>query len=496
MTRLPPIDPRRFDKWRVFELMEYAPDEWQALFHESTAKNRLLACGTRVGKTYALIPETVAAVVCPSPLSLTRGEWVGSRVWCAGPTYNLADKLFLPVARALKRYFPWIIERNGFRLSEGIVRTIGDGFVERKSTENPHSLVGEQLDAVVLDEASRVGEFEKEQLKQRLANRDGWMAALSSPVPSRWFQREFERGQRNGVRYRFEGDPVLGYRYAGRRVVFEDNTAEHGFDSTDTHREYWSCRVPTHANAGDDEGRIKTALLMDWERNMPERIFRQDVLAEFMAAEGAVFADLDRVASSARISRGIPGHRYAIGWDVARARDYSVLTAFDIGTGAQVGLERFQGPWDVQYERVEAFCRRYHYPATPRPGAPATPGCEASLAIDATGKGDAPAAEMEKRNYRGERFAARIERVEISSNAKKRELVEGYAGALAQREVTLINDAVQMLEHRLFEFRQSEATGVVRYSAPPGFHDDTVMANALAVHLLARPMGTATCFFG
>ena len=492
-TRLPSIDPSRFDKWRVFELMGYIPDEWQALFHESRAKNRLLACGTRVGKTYCLTPEVVAATVCPSPLSIERGEWVGSRVWVAGPTYNLADKLFLPAARALKQHFPWLI--TSYRLNDGIVRTLGDGFLERKSTENANSLVGEQLDAVVGDEASRIGEFEKEQLKQRLANRNGWAAWLSSPVPSRWFQREFERGQRNGVSYRFVGDAAKGYKYAGKQVVFDDHTVTNGFDSSDNFREYWSCRVPTHANMGEEQGRISLEWLKDQERTSPERIFRQDILAEFMAAEGAVFANVDSRVGGVPLSRGKPGHRYAIAWDVARARDFSVLTAFDYVTGAQVALDRFQGPWDMQYDRVERFCRRFHFDPTPRDGKPPLPGCEASLVIDATGPGDAPAAEMERRNYRA-RFCARIERLVISSNAKKRELVETYAGALDQGEVTLLNDPVQIQEHRLYEFRQSEATGMVRYSAPPGFHDDTVMADAMAVHLLKRPMGTATCFFG
>lgn len=472
-SRLPSIDPRRFDKWRVFEEMEYVPDEWQSLFHFSRAKNRILACGTRVGKTFALTPEGVAATVCPSPLSIDAGEWVGSRVWICAPTYNLADKLFLPVARALKRHFPWAI--TAYRLNDGIVRTIGDGFVERKSTENPDSLVGEQLDAAIIDEAPRVGEFEKDQIKQRLVTRDGWLACIGSPVPSRWFQRDFQRGQRNGASYHFTGDPLDGLKYAGRSVHYTDHAARDGFDASPETREYWSLRVPSHGNT-----RLSLEVLADWERTMSERAFRQDVLAEFVSAEGVVFRNVHERATSTRLSAGTPGASYAVGWDIARARDYSVLSVFDYATGRQIHMDRFQGPWNMQYARVEATCRRYNM---------------ADLCFDATGMGDPIAEELQKRNALN-RFARRLEPVQISTNARKRELVEELAAALDGAEVTLLPDPAQLQEFSLFEFRQSEATGVVRYAAPPGFHDDTVLSAALAVHLLKRPMGTASFFFG
>jgi hypothetical protein len=127
--------------------------------------------------------------------------------------------------------------------------------------------------------------------------------------------------------------------------------------------------------------------------------------------------------------------------------------------------------------------------------------------VDATGKGDAVCARLEEMNreagdplhaktYPRGPFARRIVPVETYSNAAKRALVESYQTAIEQREVRLLDIPEQTEEHRLFEYRESETTGVVRYGAPSGFHDDCVMANALVFHGCSRPMGSAISIMG
>lgn len=480
---LPVMDPDDFDREAVFRAIGYEPDDWQRMFHDSDARYRVLACGVRVGKTFCMVAEAVAAVVCPSKASLEAGEWIGSRGWIVAPTYDTADKLFLQVARHLKKHFPWLITKYSER--ERIVRTLGGGYVQAKSTDNPDSLLSEELDWAVIDEAPRTKDQDKENVRQRLLTRDGWMAAIGSPVPCPWFVRDFEKGQGLGFHYEFAGEPIEGARFAGLDVKFVKANAE-------VHPDYFSIRVPTHANK-----RLDVKALAEFE-SMPDRIFRQDILAEFMGSAGEVFRDFARLSTAERLTNGKPGQRYVIGWDVARAKDYSVVSVLDYQTREQVFMARFQGPWNVQIERVIAIARRFNRP---------------DIVVDATGKGDPIAEELVRRNNQAAAwvatdpanlppgvtreqarlgpFAGRVEPLQITNNSLKRDLVETLAVGFDQGELTILDDPIQSQELRLYQFKQSDATGVIRYGAPSGFHDDTVMALALAWWRCTRPMGTS-----
>lgn len=486
---LPPVDPSRFDRDVVFREIGYKPDPWQELFHAANVRNRLLACGTRVGKTFCLTAEGTAASIKPSPETMAAGEWVGSRGWIVAPTYDLADKLFLPVVKNLRRHFPWLV--TSYDKRQRTVRTIGDGFVQAKSADNVDSLVGEGLDWAVIDEAPRIGDDAKEEVKQRLITRDGWFAAIGSPVPCKWFERDFALGQGLGYHYEFAGDPLPGMHYAGREVRFVKS-------ETDVHEHYFSMTVPTHANH-----RLSVEVLADWERTMAERIFRQDALAEFMGKDGRVYRNFEHLATAERLVSGRAGARYIIGWDVARAKDYSVVSVLDRAAREQVFMDRFQGPWNVQIDRVIRIARHFNRP---------------DIVVDATGKGDPIAEELVRRNNlasaifsgglagvsfdeastawaqeaaRYGAFAGRVEPLQINNNTIKRDLVETLAVAFDHGLIRILPEPIQLQELRLYEFKQSDATGVIRYGAPAGYHDDTVMALALAWWRASRPMGTA-----
>ena len=52
--------------------------------------------------------------------------------------------------------------------------------------------------------------------------------------------------------------------------------------------------------------------------HMPEREYRQEILAEFVTGEGAVFRDVTAVATAAAEFEGARGVAYVIGVDLAR----------------------------------------------------------------------------------------------------------------------------------------------------------------------------------
>jgi hypothetical protein len=68
-----------------------------------------------------------------------------------------------------------------------------------------------------------------------------------------------------------------------------------------------------------------------------------------------------------------------------------------------------------------------------------------------------------------------------TTNATKMHIIDQLALAFERKAITIPNDPVLVGELQAFESSRT-ATGLVRYSAPEGMHDDGVMALALAWH--------------
>jgi hypothetical protein len=70
----------RLDRDALFEDLSYTPHPGQLLVHRSRARFRVLACGTRWGKSTCAAMEAVAALLEP------RERAVG---WLVAPTYEV-----------------------------------------------------------------------------------------------------------------------------------------------------------------------------------------------------------------------------------------------------------------------------------------------------------------------------------------------------------------------------------------------------------------------
>jgi hypothetical protein len=69
----------------------------------------------------------------------------------------------------------------------------------------------------------------------------------------------------------------------------------------------------------------------------------------------------------------------------------------------------------------------------------------------------------------------------VTSNASKAQIIEGLALALERAQIDLLDDATQTMELESYEMTRT-ATGMPKYGAPSGLHDDTVIALALSYH--------------
>jgi phage FluMu gp28-like protein len=139
----------------------------------------------------------------------------------------------------------------------------------------------------------------------------------------------------------------------------------------------------------------------------------------------------------------------AFGIDLAKSVDHTVIIGLD-NEGNVAYFDRFQMDWHNTKENIKRL-----------------PRCP--ILIDSTGVGDPITEDLKRENIM-------VEGLKFTSQSKQ-QLMEGLATAIQQARIGFPNGVI-VNELEVFEY-QFTSNGV-RYSAPSGFHDDCVMALALA----------------
>ena len=143
--------------------------------------------GRRTGKTIAAAMEVVAQMGISD-----------SRVWIVAPTYELTDRVFEYVWDALviqKIYGQDSVVKSAKTPNNRYIQLANGSFVKGKSGESPDSLIGDQLDLLVLDEAARLHESVwTEQLRPTLIDRKGRALFISTPQGHNWYREYYLRG--------------------------------------------------------------------------------------------------------------------------------------------------------------------------------------------------------------------------------------------------------------------------------------------------------------
>jgi hypothetical protein len=224
-----------------------------------------------------------------------------------------------------------------------------------------------------------------------------------------------------------------------------------GLDPSET--DYASFRFPSNASPYFPAKEWDEA-----KRTLPADVFRQEYEAEFMEDSAGVFRNIDACLIG-KEGGGEYVRNVVIGCDVAKHTDWTVLIAMDAETGRCFAMERFNHlDWPIQKERILAFVRKYR----------------GRLILDASGVGD-PIFDDLKRVY------IDIEGFKFTAHSKT-ELVQRLIVAVEQKRVSWpVGWEVLTAEMRRYEY-QIGPSGGITYNAPAGYHDDCVMALALANH--------------
>ena len=387
--------------------IDYAPHAAQMEIHQARdARFRTVCTGRRFGKTMCMAAEL---------LDRGGGESGGDYGWVA-PTYTVADR-GIDAFRAIAPEFARIVGRAPARAE--FAGAAGPCRVWFLSADNPDGIRGFGFRGLVVDEAASIPvNVWNYVLRPTLAQTLGWGVFISTPAGRNWFYDMFTRG--------VERQPGF------RSFTFPSNMSPY---------------FPTQEW---DEAR----------RTLPEDVFRQEYMAEFLEDSAGVFRGVDGclIQGGVRSEELGVGGTVIVGCDIAKHTDWTVLVAIDAKTGRCLEMERFnQLDWPVQRERIAAFVRRW----------------QGRLVMDATGVGDPVFDDLC-------RVLPQIEGFRITAQTK-RELVQGLMVAVEQRRVSWPAAwDVMTAEMKRYEY-EIGPTGQVSYSAPSGYHDDCVMALALSV---------------
>lgn len=386
---------------------KWTPHPAQAAIFNDQTRFRLVSAGRRFGKTlFARRYAFEVALLNPD-----------TYVWWVAPTYQDANELgFEPLVDIIPEH---LIDGSPKRSAPRKIPLTNGSVISFRSGERQDSLRGRGLDFIVIDEAGSVpGRAWRSELRPTLSDTLGSMLAIGTPRGRNWFHTWFQRGQ----------DDAYG------------NTRSWQFTSYDN---------PFIPDSEIDEA----------SEELPERVFRQEYLAEFLEDEGSVFGRVKSRNVQAYPLAGTMGvPPYHIGVDLGRANNFTAVSILD-STGLLVHAERLRGDlWKTIQSSVERVAKQY---------------APCNVRLDATR--DNSIIENLQRSLRN----VAVMPVKFTAQ-KKRDMIENLAARLELGEVMLSEDAGDLVNELTGYSYETTRSGNIRYGAPPELHDDYVDALALA----------------
>lgn len=240
----------------------YTPTPAQRLIHASRARFKICSGAIRSGKSICATADFLLAIM----RDIAAGKahplaWLGPftkraqprlTYWAIAPTYGLASQLmaylFGLVDHGMVEKFDEHSLTMYLRTDKGTVK------IAVKSGENPDALVGESVDGVLIDEAARCdARVWRSSIRGRLINSKGWLICATSP-------------------------------FLGRgNWVYADLVSKAGIDPDIA---AFSLRAIDNPSFPADE-------IERLRRQLPNTLFRRDVLGDWGAWSSGVFEEWD-----------------------------------------------------------------------------------------------------------------------------------------------------------------------------------------------------------
>ena len=406
------------------------PHPGQRKLHESQARYRVLACGSRWGKSTAAVREGMAAMLKEDSLG-----------WVCSTTYELSDIIFSQIYWGWKKFLPEMVTSES-SISRGVIKLENGAVCQRKSADNPDSLLGRGLDWLIDDECALQKEnIWTDVLQPRLIDRNGWALFTSTPKGKGWYWHLYLRGRTGTSSYDPQYFSMEGATWENPKVNRKNLELEKANGQ-------WTDRAWQQEILGmflDDSGAVF--------KNV-----RSHIVANF-GKDGKPVINLPPVKAYSEIVDGKvvlhPAETYVMGVDLAKSIDWTVITVLN-SRGQVVYWERLPHGmgWPSQRARIKAVHEQYN----------------ALCYVDSSGIGDPTMDDLWREG---------VSAVAVKTAQEKTMLIDALAVAMDNGKVTYPEIPILLNELEMYEI-QKTATGRMSYNAPDGFHDDSVISLALA----------------
>jgi RNA-binding protein YhbY len=199
---------------------------------------------------------------------------------------------------------------------------------------------------------------------------------------------------------------------------------------------------------------IERSEIEDARRMLPDHIFRQEYLAEFLDDASSVFRNIKECIEIGEETRTL-----FAGVDLGRADDYTVLTIVD-QNNKEVYCERWRHlEWSTIINNVVTQLNKY----------------KPNVLIESNGAQDAIYEQIrDKVNYNKSKV-----KPFVTTSKSKQAIVENLIVAFENKEIGIIGKDWQVSELETFTYEYNLKTSTIKYSAPSGLHDDYVMSRAI-----------------
>lgn len=306
------------------------------------------------------------------------------------------------------------------------IETVTGGVLDMWSLDNPDAIRGRAYRRVIVDEAASVKGFEEiwnQIVRPTLIDYKGDAWFLSTPKGMNGFYK---------------------LHLLGRDRANEDWKSFH----------YTSYDNPFLDPLELDAMRV----------TMTERDYRQEILAEFLEGEGVVFRNIEACMKAPVTSPGEhSGHTVVAGVDWGRDLDFTAISIGCVNCRRELYLDRFnQIDYAFQRQRLMGLLNRW--------------GVKKGV-VESNSIG-APILEQLQRD------GVQVIGYQMT-NISKSAVVEALSLALEQGNIQFLNDESAKAELEAYEMTATE-TGLRKYGAPSGMHDDTVVARALMLKAMGQ----------
>lgn len=200
--------------------------------------------------------------------------------------------------------------------------------------------------------------------------------------------------------------------------------------------------------------------LEERRRNLPDHIFRQEYLAEFIDNVSGLFKNVNDCiyTPDTEIKNSLKNQNIYGGLDIGRADDYTVLTLLN-SNYEMIFVKRWRHlEWSTIINEVADIIRDFN----------------AKVKVEVNNQGDVFYEMLQNKIYN---YVDPF----VTTTASKPIMIEDLAVLFENKEIKILNENYLVDELNAFTYIYNQKTRRVQYGAPQGVHDDSVMSLALAV---------------